>query len=155
MYTLSESGGPANYSSTDVWVCTGNGSFTSPNKIDLDSGESATCTITNTDDPLSLTLEKIVINLDGGTALDTDWTLAFSGPDNGSGVEGNPAVTNVAVDAGKYVLSESGGPSNYSTTGVWACTGDGTFASPDTISLGLGDTATCRITNDDEATPDA
>ena len=99
-----------------------------------------------------LTLEKRVILDDGGSASDTDWTLAYAGPSNGSGVEGDSAITNVAVDGGTYTLSESGGPPLFTTDGVWACTGDGTFGSPNMITLASGDSATCEITNDDVAT---
>ncbi|MCP3867513.1 MAG: hypothetical protein GY703_05325, partial [Gammaproteobacteria bacterium] len=47
VYTLSESGGPENYLGSD-WVCTG-GTQDSADSITLESGESATCTITNDD----------------------------------------------------------------------------------------------------------
>jgi len=146
-YTLSEEDGPSGYSSDGVWSCTGQGTFTSPNIIALGLGDTASCEITNTDDPLSLTLTKAVDNSLGGTAVDTDWSLRFAGPDDGVGVEGDGSITSAAVDVGTYTLSEEDGPPFYTTTGVWSCTGDGTFTSPNLIALGLGDTASCEITN--------
>src|SRR3989344_2604248 len=40
------------------------------------------------------TLLKVVINDDGGVAVDTDWTLSANGATPISGVEGDAAVTN-------------------------------------------------------------
>ena len=152
-YTLTESGGPADYSTDGVWSCTGDGTFTTPNQITLAGGDQATCVITNTDDPVYLTLTKKVINDNGGTAVDTDWTLTGTG-DQGTpvvitGVEGAPAITNAEVSIGTYTLTESS-KTGYSTDGIWSCTGDGTFTSPDTIALALGESASCEITNTDD-----
>ena len=94
-----------------------------------------------------LTLEKDVVNDDGGTAADTDWTLSFSGPDNGSGPEGDAAVTAVPVTPGVYTLTESNGPAGYDE-GSWTCT-DGTLVG-NVLTLASGDIATCTITNDDQ-----
>jgi hypothetical protein len=115
--------------------------------VTLALGESKTCTITNDDDPANLTLVKVVINDDGGAAVPTDWTLSAAGPTPISG----PGGVSSDVSAGTYTLSESAGPALYSTDGVWVCTGDGSFTSPDQIELGLGESATCTITNDDIA----
>jgi len=49
--------------------------------------------------------------------------------------------------AGTYDLSESGGPAGYSAS-AWVCVG-GTQDDSDTITLALGESATCTITNDD------
>jgi len=57
----------------------------------------------------TLTLEKTVINNDGGTAVDTAWTLeATDGTTTISGIEGATAVTAAALAPGTYTLSESG-----------------------------------------------
>lgn len=93
----------------------------------------------------TLTLEKAVDNTGGGTALDTDWTLSASGPSPVSGVEGNASVTSAVVTPGTYDLSESGGPSSY-TSSAWVCTG-GTQDDGDTITLADGESVTCVITN--------
>ncbi len=148
-YTLSESGGPSGYTEGS-WTCTGDGTQ-SGSQITLEPGDVAVCTITNDDDPAQLTLLKKVVNDDGGTAVDTDWTLTATGPETISGSEGDASITNADVSAGTYTLSESGGPSGYAE-GSWVCTGDGTFDSNNnTITLGLGESASCEITNNDAA----
>ncbi len=43
-------------------------------------GDHLTCTITNNDQAAQLTLLKTVVNDNGGTAVDTDWTLSADGP---------------------------------------------------------------------------
>ena len=97
----------------------------------------------------TLTLQKTVIKDNGGTANDTDWTLAASGPTPISGVEGNAAVTNASVNPGSYDLSESGGPSGYNPS-AWVCVGD-TQNDGDTVTIAAGQNVTCTITNDDVA----
>ena len=66
-YTLSESGGPTGYTAGSAWVCVG-GTFVSPNKITLASGNNVTCTITNDDVAPKLHLRKTVVNDNGGSA---------------------------------------------------------------------------------------
>ena len=143
-YDLSETDGPTGYT-PGPWTCTGgtvtDGTVTIPNDGDV------TCTITNDDQPGTLTLVKTVTNDNGGTALPTDWTLTADGPTTISGAVGDPAVTDATVDAGAYDLSETDGPTGY-TPGPWTCTGgtvtDGTVTIPND-----GD-VTCTIDNDDE-----
>ena len=62
--------------------------------------QEATCTLTNDDQPARLTLEKTVINDNGGGAVDTDWTLTATGPDTITGVEGDASITNAPVATG-------------------------------------------------------
>ena len=113
-------------------------------------GETKTCTVTNNDNAPSLTLEKIVVNDNGGTATPADWTLTATGPTGFSG-PGPSVSSDPSFDAGTYALSESG-PSGY-TASTWVCVG-GT-QSGDDITLALGESATCTITNDDiESPPD-
>ena len=119
--------------------CAADGSIT------LEVGDNAACTITNSDIPPSLTLDKVVVNLDGGTAVKTDWTLSAAGPTPISGAGG--ATSGPTFSAGTYTLSESGGPAGYSA-GPWICTGDVTNTG-NSITLGLGQHASCTITNDD------
>jgi LPXTG-site transpeptidase (sortase) family protein len=56
-------------------------------------------------------------------------------------------VSDGTFDAGTYDLTETG-PSGYSAS-AWVCAG-GTQVDGDTITLALGETATCTITNDDD-----
>ena len=114
--------------------------------IVLDPGETETCIITNDDAAPSLTLVKVVVNDDGGTAVAADWTLTASGPTGFSGT--GPSVSSGAsFDAGTYDLSESG-PTGYAASD-WSCVG-GTQVDADTVTLGLGQSATCTVTNNDQ-----
>ena len=142
-YVLSEAG-PAGYTAS-AWSCTGGGTLTGSSLV-LTPGVSATCTIENDDQPATLTLEKTVINDDGGTAVATDWTLGADGPTPIEGVMGDPAVTGAAVDAGTYVLSEAG-PAGY-TASAWEC--DAGTLTGSSLVLTPGVSATCTIENDDQ-----
>ncbi len=85
-------------------------------------------------------------NDNGGTALESAWTLTAAGPTGFSGA--GPSVSSGAsFDAGTYALSESG-PAGY-TASAWVCVG-GTQGDA-SITLGLGQSATCTITNNDNA----
>ena len=132
----------AGYTSSS-WSCTG-GTQTGSD-IALDLNGAATCTIGNNDDAASLTLVKVVTNDNGGTKTLSDFALTASGPLTISGVSGTTAVTGRAVSAGTYALSEQT-QSGY-TAGSWSC--DGGTQSNSSITVGLGGSATCTITNDD------
>ena len=107
------------------------------------------CTFVNTRSPV-LTLVKTVTNDNGGTQPASAWTLTATGPTTISGATGSAAVTNAAVNAGTYALSETG-PANY-VAGAWACTG-GTL-SGSSLTLGNGQSATCTINNNDSNAAD-
>jgi uncharacterized repeat protein (TIGR01451 family) len=139
-YALSESG-PSGYVGT--WSCTG-GTFTAPAQVVLALGQSATCTISNVDQPAHLTLVKTVVNTQGGNALNTAWTLTATGPTTITGHTGTPAVTGVAVSVGTYTLSEADGPAGYSAS-AWVCSA-GTLDGA-RLTLALNQSATCTITN--------
>ena len=116
--------------------------------ITLALDQVAICTITNNDtDSTSLTLVKKVVNNNSGNASPSAWALTASGPTgfNGKG----PTVTSKSgFVAGTYNLSESGGKPGY-VASDWVCVG-GTQDDNDTITLALGESATCTITNTDE-----
>ncbi len=109
------------------------------------ANQAIVCTITNTARP-KLTLVKTVTNDNGGTAAITDWTLQAAGSITISGASGAGTVTNASVNAGTYLLSESGGPSGYSA-GTWSCTA-GTLTGSSLV-LANGEIATCTINNND------
>ena len=102
------------------------------------------CVITNDDVAPSLTLVKVVVNDNGGTAAKTDFTLTASGPTPISGAGG--AASGANFSAGSYALSETT-VAGY-TAGAWVCTGTGTQTGS-SIALANGQSATCTITNDD------
>ncbi|MES2971305.1 MAG: hypothetical protein V4702_03230 [Patescibacteria group bacterium] len=141
-YDLSESG-PSSYTASS-WVCVG-GTQDDSDTVRVSLGQSAICTITNNDNAPSLTLVKVVVNDNGGTALENAWTLTATGPAGFSGA--GPSVPNgTSFDAGSYDLSETG-PAGY-TASDWVCVG-GTQNDGDTVTVGLGQSATCTITNND------
>jgi hypothetical protein len=150
-YTLSESGGPVGYTPS-LYSCVKNGGApVSGNTITLAAGDDATCTITNTDIAPSLHLLKTVANNNGGTALNTAWTLtatgATSSPTNLAST--TPVNSDSTFKADTYTLSESGGPVGY-TPSLYSCVKNGGApVSGNTITLAAGDDATCTITNTD------
>ncbi len=98
----------------------------------------------------SITLLKTVVNNNGGSAADTDWTLAANGPTPISGVEGAAAVTAAVVEPGQYTLSESGGPAGYVGSTYSCVKNGGAPVVSNSITLAAGDDAICTITNDDQ-----
>src|SRR5207245_2771635 len=88
-----------------------------------------------------LVLVKYVTNDNGGTRGATEWALTASGPTSISGAGG--ASSGPDFSAGTYILSESG-PSDYSA-GTWFCIGG--LQTGDQITLAVGQSATCEITN--------
>lgn len=115
-------------------------------------GDAKTCTVTNTAIAPKLTLKKTVINNNNGENDPSDWTLSATPSDDGdvisgnglNGVESVTAVANVT-----YTLSESG-PDGY-TQGQWWCTGG--QLNGNELTLALGDSVTCKITNNDNQHP--
>jgi fimbrial isopeptide formation D2 family protein len=144
-YDLSETG-PPGYTASP-WACTGTGTQEDGNTVVLAEGQSATCTITNTDQPATLTLVKQVVNDNGGTAVPTDWTLTADGPTTISGTTGSDPVTEATVPAGDYDLSEAG-PPGYTPSG-WSCNGGSVTGS--TVIVPSGGDVECTIVNDDLA----
>jgi uncharacterized repeat protein (TIGR01451 family) len=151
-YYVSETDGLTDYTSS--LACTDDGNPVTPgtnNSLAVASNHAVVCTFTNTLKPTHLTLVKTITNDNGGSAAATEWTLSADGPTPISGATGASAVTNAIVGAGTYTLSESGGPSGYSASS-WSCVKNG--AAPVTgnsITLAVGDSATCTINNDDQA----
>ena len=83
----------------------------------------------------------------GGDAALADFDLSATGSGMSiSGTSGQPAVTAAEVLAGTYALDEDG-PTGYLGQG-WACIGGSQDG--DDITLGVGEEATCTVTNADE-----
>lgn len=144
-YALSETNLPGYVAG--AYSCTINGgAAVVGDSVTLAGGDAATCTINNTDQPVSLTLVKQVINDHGGTATTADFTLTASGPVTISGISGAPTVTQAPVSEGRYTLSEAG-RAGYASGG-WSCSG-GSLAGT-TLTLARGDNVICTIVNDDE-----
>lgn len=110
-------------------------------------GESRVCTIINDDIPPALILIKNVINDNSGTATTTDWTLSADGPTPISVAGFVTSEISNGFMSGTYSLSESGSITGY-TASPWSCVGDVTNTG-NSITMSIGQNATCTITNDD------
>ncbi len=116
-----------------------------------------TCSITNDDQPVSLVIQKVVVNDDGGTATVGDFGITTSAGalTFGAAVEA-PAdtftytATTLSVAPGTYTLAELE-LAGYEPSD-WTCTnGDGGAFDAGSVTLAAGDpVVTCSITNDDE-----
>lgn len=102
--------------------------------------------------PTSLSLVKVVVNDDGGSAEPGDFQLVADGPTPFSGTAGSTQVADVSVSPGSYTLAESG-PGGYVSRG-WSCVDEeGTPLAVDraTVTLTRGTSTTCTVINDDSA----
>src|SRR5438477_6799576 len=129
-YSVGETGLPG-YTGSSSAYCTGS----------IAVGQTKTCTITNDDQPAHLTLVKNLINSHGGTATLLNFPLTAAGPTSMSGVSGTAAVTNVAVNAGTYTLSEPGAY-GYIPVGL-VCLGRA--QSLNQVALSVGHSLTCHV----------
>jgi len=145
-YTLSETTLPG-YAASD-WVCSG-ATTAIGGKVELLSGDHATCTITNDDlAETKLTLVKEITNDAGGTAVVSDFILEYrSLTAAGSGVTGDASVTSVSVPPGLYSLGEST-VAGYTLVGI-KCDGKDADGS-DGVELFDGEDVTCVFLNNDQ-----
>lgn len=106
--------------------------------VTLDEGENITCTITNDDEQAYIIVDKTVVNDNGGTQVANDFQLT---------VDGNAVLDEVAyaVNPGAHTAGETS-IFGY-VAGAWGsdCALDGG------VTVALGETKTCTITNDDIA----
>src|SRR5205823_6595506 len=107
------------------------------------NGETKTCTITNDDQPGHLIVIKHVVNVNGGKAKASNFSMKI----NGIVVQGaNPFPgaespgTNKTVNAGSYTVTETG-PSGYILIPSADCSG----------TIDVGQTKTCTMLNHDIA----
>ena len=119
-------------------------SYDNCSELRLANGATATCTITNNDQPAKLIVKKIVINDNGGTKTAADFTLAVNADSaTPASFAGSTNGVTVSLHPGGYSVSETGGTDGY-TAGLSAdCVG----------TIALGETKTCVVTNDDVAGP--
>ena len=147
-YTLSESftGDPAVLGAYTAgeWGCEMTEAGTvvpvTNNQVLLGYGEDVTCTITNDDIQPTLTLVKEMDIQYGGTATAGDFQASVTDGKTPVDVEWN---TSVDLNAGSYVVSETG-PAGYTASG-WS----GDCAEDGSIALLPGDKKECTITNSD------
>ncbi len=102
------------------------------------------CIFTNTRAGGNITVTKQVTNDNGGTAISSDFPLYVNQTQVTSG-------TTNSFNAGQsYTVSENGGPSGYTQTGL-TCTDTSTQASLSaTFTLGAGQNVSCIIANNDQ-----
>ncbi|PYS50315.1 MAG: hypothetical protein DMG13_21325 [Acidobacteria bacterium] len=139
------SAGPHNVSETNLdgyagvitGDCAGDGSIT------LALGDAKSCTITNTDQPGTLIVKKLVINDNGLVKHATDFSFQVGGgaataflQDGADVLKGKNTLN---LDAGTYTITEPA-VAGYATT-YDKCTN---------VVVANGGTQTCTITNDDE-----
>ncbi len=142
-----------------TWSCTdqdligvpvSNGGAFGGASVSVAEGRQVICSITNDDEAVepetaTLTLQKVVINDDGGTRVESEWTLEAAGQVTISGVTGDPSISGFDLPPGEYALSEAG-PDDYESMG-WTCS-DGALAG-NSLTLAGGEDAVCTIVNDD------
>lgn len=123
--------------------------------VTLNLGESISCTIVNKAKAPLITVVKKAVNDNGGTTFSNMFSLYANGNKLADGVTQTNGVTtttsysvpNIQANT-SYTLSEDK-VTGYSATN-FVCTGNGTQQG-NTISVGLGASATCTIENNDEA----
>jgi hypothetical protein len=104
--------------------------------ISVRPDETVVCTFVNRDIPATVTLVKTVVNDNGGTATEDDFTPSIDG-----GATSWDTVVSIA--AGDHTVAETTLPGY--TAGAWG----GDCAANGTLTAELGGTYTCTITNDD------
>jgi hypothetical protein len=131
-YSVSETG-PSGYAATFSSDCSGS----------ISKGETKTCTVTNDDRAAHLIVIKHVVNVNGGKAKASNFSMKI----NGIAVQGaNPFPgaespgTNKTVNAGTYTVTETG-PSGYILVPSADCSG----------TIDVGQTKTCTMLNHDIA----
>jgi hypothetical protein len=127
-YTVTEDT-TSDYAGTFSGDCDANGNVT------LTPGSNKICTLTNDDQIAHLTVNKVVVNDNGGTKTVSDFTLFIN----------NAAVTSsvpVALAPGTYQVSEL-------ADHAYAGTFSGDCDATGNVTLALGQNKTCTITNND------
>ncbi len=152
-YTVSEiDPSPLGYAQTGI-NCV-NGATVTNGIITLDEQQAWVCTVTNNDKTPSLRLIKQMNLTHGGTATASNFILKAQG-NNDTTLQGSgPTVSSKNLHAGTYTLSESAN-SETDVDGYmasdWSCVkNNGEPVSGNTVTLGLGDSATCTIINSDK-----
>lgn len=139
VYTLTENG-PAGYTTTGEWVCSGSGFSLSGNQLTLSEGADAECAITNVEQAPKLVVIKHVVNDNGGLSAAAGFTMNVSGTNvSATSFAGSETGTTVFLSPGSYSVSENL-DSRYSASLSVDCVG----------TIALGQTKTCTITNDDK-----
>lgn len=121
-----------------------------PASVQVDAGQTVTCTFTNTSAPGQLMLNKVVDpNNTGDTTLASAWLLTAAGVDVANPLISGQGTASGSTKAGTYQLDESG-PATH-TEGDWDCNvvggGDAPVSPSDRVVVGVGQHVVCTITN--------
>lgn len=128
-YTVTEIG-PAGYTASFSAGCSGT----------IAKDETKTCTVTNDDQPATLTVIKHVINDNNGKATAASFTIQVTGANaSPSSFPGSESGTAVTLDGNTQFSVGETGPGGYGLTKSGTCSG----------TLPLGGSATCTLTNND------
>src|SRR5205823_598143 len=103
-------------------------------------GEIKTCTVTNDDQAAHLTINKVVVNNNGGSLTAANFSGTLSGVTAVSGQTWTGASTTLTLTKiGTYSVAENPHP-GYDAAFSTGCTG----------TIALGESKTCTVTNDDQ-----
>lgn len=135
-YAVTESGGPSGYTQSDSSECV---------IASAGAGATYTCTITNDDQPGTLIVNKVVINDNGGSTATS--TFSFKVNDGTSVFFESDAQNSISENAGSYSVVED------ATTAYTAMYSNSINGNADcnNLSIAIGATVTCTITNNDIA----
>lgn len=112
-------------------------SYSNCSRVTVANGETATCTITNSDLPATLIVKKVITNDNGGAATYRDFSFKIN---NGSSTNFDASGTNTFnLAAGTYNVVEN-------ETSEYFTAYDGCA----NIQIKNGETKTCTITNNDK-----
>lgn len=142
-WILSSLGCTANATST------GSASGSSGWQVVLGVGSHAICTFTNTratstaTSTGTLVVIKNVVNNDGGAATSSNFTIHVNATSSSDSFPGSASGTRTTLLPRTYTVSETGGPSGYTTVFSGDCNASGS------VIVSSGSTSTCTITNHD------
>jgi len=152
----------AGYSAAGGWSCVDANSITTTGlptagaadgvDVNILPGSDVTCSITNSDEPASLTLVKNIVNDHGGALGVSDFLLSI-GPDPATSGLAQTIPANAAIEIAEVPVA------GYSAVGGWSCvdansvttTGLPTAGAAAGVDVTLlpGSDVTCTIVNDD------
>lgn len=135
-YSVTESGGPSGYTESDSADCV---------IASASASATYTCTITNDDQAGTLVVNKVIVNDNGGSAATSTFSFKVNG---GTSVFFDSSGQNtISEDAGSYLVVEDA-TTAYTATYANSVNGN---ADCNNLSIALGATVTCTITNNDIA----
>jgi hypothetical protein len=128
---------PGVYSVTEPAVAGYTTTYSNCSTITVPAAGNVTCSITNNDQPATLSVQKVVVNDNGGSKVASNFTFSVNG---GAPVTFEADGTNtLTINAGVYTITEPS-VAGYTTT-YNGCT---------SVNIPNGGSATCVITNNDQ-----